>query len=329
MVSKTNKKNRLCRRRRTRRRTENRQRKMPKPVREIYGRHRPGGNGHKYYVDCSTNVDKLIATQVLSSNKIRTIMSGVKNEGDTHREIIAKVTKMSKKNTNLVEYQYGKLLQDIRGFIRYICLVTCTTHLQNPETVTLPSQICDKEPKPGGKTSTILIMPYYKDGSMEEFAWKESDVAMCKSCLQQIVLSLYHAFKHHGFLHNDLHFNNVLLEKTEESTVTYDDITVPTHGYKICIMDFDNSYVVDFADETKHEYFWYDLRNLFSRFTDLPIIFQLEAYNQITQFVLDGCTKRKSVHACVELLPLIDQLQLDCMRPRYQPYVYKRYNHHN
>ena len=65
--------------------------------------------------------------------------------------------------------------------------------------------------------------------------------------VSQIVLALAYAQRNYGFVHNDLHGNNVMYVKTHEEYLYYKHsgvcYRVPTYGYILKIIDFDRAVV--------------------------------------------------------------------------------------
>jgi len=63
-----------------------------------------------------------------------------------------------------------------------------------------------------------------------------------RSVLSQVTLSLAIAERSLQFEHRDLHWGNVLVQKTSESTLTYmldgTEMSIDTHGVKVTIIDF-------------------------------------------------------------------------------------------
>ena len=227
-------------------------------VRELCARHPwtryVGGNQrNKFYINCDK--DDLKATGVLSTNALRTILRAAKLH-DVGPEIVVKISNQA---TILNEYNIGKRNQEIPGFIRYICYLSCESNI-GPLTE-FPAEICKKE-EGGSRQQHILVMPYYKLGDMKLFPWNESNLDAFKSCMKQIVVSLYRAYQECHFVFNDLHFGNVLLDVTEEGYV------------RTVLMDFENSVLSPTANPLNHKFFWWDIMNICVRIkTDLRIEF--------------------------------------------------------
>lgn len=93
-----------------------------------------------------------------------------------------------------------------------------------------------------------IIMPYYELGSFKDFNWNDYNNVLYTSTAQ-ILSSYLCAYHLAGFIHNECHLGNYLIDKTDDLSYTYeiDDniINVPTHGIKIYVMDFETS-IFDF-----------------------------------------------------------------------------------
>ena len=83
------------------------------------------------------------------------------------------------------------------------------------------------------------------------------------------------AYKLCGFLHNDLHLDNILVKKTKKETFNYKfknekdknkdiEINIKADGYKIVIMDFESS-MINVKDKDGLEFYWKNLYNMVSR----------------------------------------------------------------
>jgi|688.fasta_scaffold03851_14 hypothetical protein len=72
---------------------------------------------------------------------------------------------------------------------------------------------------------------------------KRSEVRL--ACLTQVVFALAYAQRNYGFVHNDLHVNNVMYVRTSSQFLYYTHAgsfyKVPTYGYLMKIIDFDRA----------------------------------------------------------------------------------------
>jgi len=278
--------------------------------------HKRGNNNDKYYIDCSINYDKFIATKILDNTEMRILFYGLLQEHNINEKIVAKIMKRTKKNTNRIEYNYGKLLENIEGFIRFICLLECKTNIHKIHNKTEETEEIEEKSiciNTGGIQKEILISPYYEVGSMENFYWNETNIPIFKSCLKQIILSFYYAYKMHRFIHNDFHYGNVLLEETNENEIRYEYIIVETNGYKTVIMDFDNSYI-----DADVRYFWEEIMDVFEKITlYINIVFIQKPLYDIKQLLYSLYKENNNnIDKCFEIVGMIDLLELDFIKQR-------------
>jgi len=114
-------------------------------------------------------------------------------------------------------------------------------------------------------------MPFICNGSVEKYKWKPGNIHVLNALIIQTVLSLACAFERIGFIHGDLHPGNLLLKPTKRELIKYklgkDAYDVPTFGCKIVLMDFEKS----ITELTEPEYFWSDMRKLFTRLDGLDV----------------------------------------------------------
>ena len=118
-----------------------------------------------------------------------------------------------------------------------------------------------------------------------------------------------YAYINFGFLHNDLHLDNVLFKKTKLEVIKYKDIEIKTNNYKIVIMDYDSSFINVNIDDGV-EYYWNNLGNLFSRI-DYDLNKYIIAINNIaiTTFINNARSNKYNPNRTIELLRLIDNLE--------------------
>lgn len=174
------------------------------------------------------------------------------------------------------EFNIGKQLKNIPGFIKYIAFIRCHDDSYIPKTnqeITEEIQLTKKSRKDvitmklknenicqgSSDMKQLLIMPYYNI-SIGNSTWNESQSNQLKSLFEQILWSCYVAFNKYGFIHNDMHLQNFFAEETDAIYSTYDfvvmgepkQIKINTHGLKIIIMDFERSITNDYPLATRH-----------------------------------------------------------------------------
>jgi tRNA A-37 threonylcarbamoyl transferase component Bud32 len=91
-------------------------------------------------------------------------------------------------------------------------------------------------------------------------SWSDLDINEVKSALLQTIAAYITAFSKLGFVHCDLHCNNVLLRKTKKTQVTYGDghIQLQTYGILAFVNDFEHSKL----GEKDHEQIIWDVDDL-------------------------------------------------------------------
>jgi len=283
----------------------------------------------KYYVNCDevTEDPNSLELNTLFQYKDDThvIQATVKkylNLPEFNNEIVIKMAKSNK--TIAKEYDIGKTIQYIPGFVRFICMFQC---YDNNSADRLPRQICRSPVKNDETKKLVILMPYYQLGSIKNYPWKVEETRILKSLLKQIVASTYTAFKTKGFLHSDLHLDNILITESADSMIIYAlDIMISTEGYKIVITDFELSFVGIENTLDNRKFFWDDLLNMFSRLYELNTISPTNLESTLA-FLSYARSENSPIHKAMELFRLIDDLkfrELDTTRItlKYNPDIY-------
>ena len=204
---------------------------------------------HKFYLSsCQTkitnrtpttegwlNVLKLIKLDISDYDKSRILLGVLRNYGEI-------VVKIGDSDDIQKEYDIGRRLQHIKGYIKYICFFQCNDNFRNfpsPNSFTL----CKGE----GQQMKVILMPYFPLGSIAGFSWLNYSIQLFHSCLKHATLSMITAFFTLGIIHGDFHIGNVLLKKTNLKSISYHisalnfTSNIDTHGFRTWIMDFENS----------------------------------------------------------------------------------------
>lgn len=232
--------------------------------------------GNKYHIDCnelSNNTDNIeISDAIRYKNDVSVLTGVIKNikskqipEIKNTRHIVAKIGYSNK--TLEKEWQIGNMLNGIPGYINYICLFECFDDSYKKEK---PTRICNAEKKPENNKK-VLLMPYINEGSVKSFKWSVDKFDILRSVIIQSIMSALVAYQKIGFIHGDFHLDNILLKKTKKTYIEYTletdkgikIIKIPSNGYKIVIMDFENSWIV--KPNECIELFWANLSNMISR----------------------------------------------------------------
>lgn len=299
--------------------------KLNKKHYKIYG-------GTKYFIDCSNIIyqsNSIFPTDILKNINDISIIKAVINYTKhikKNKNIVIKIAHKDK--TNIKEYQTGETLKSINGFIKYICLFNCFDDTYNFININkkIPDKICTAD-NIGNNDNNILIIPFINGSSIRNYKWNLDNINILKSLLKQCIISLMYAYIDYGFLHNDLHLDNIMFKKTKTENIKYKDLEIKTEGYKIVIMDFDLSFIgVDKIDGI--EYYWNNLYNLFSRIiTDLnKYITPTKNDDIIISFIRNAGLNKYIPNRTIELLDLIDKLEfklsIPLTVPIYNPFVY-------
>jgi len=245
-------------------------------------KHFKADGANKYHVDCNEleknpSIIPIVFEKVILNKNDSTILQSIisdKNITSKHKNIVVKIGKLNK--TIEKEYQIGKYLEKLQltGFINYICLFNCYDNTYNNiELNKTDKSVCSAK-KEEDNLKTVLIMPYIQEGSLKNFKWNSDKYHVLKSVLLQTIMSVFLAYQSCGFLHNDLHLDNILIKKTkkesfsyqleDEKTKTIHNFNIKTYGYKIVIMDFESSMIV-IKNKDGIRTYWNNLLNMISR----------------------------------------------------------------
>lgn len=259
------------------------------------GTRRFGGALHKYYIQC-----KELSIQHPTSlhiNNERAIVKALLEDG-MGRKNQHIVVKIGSSDTLKKEYTIGQTLKHIPGFIRYICAMTCNDNLtrysENPHAEICRGSLTDSK-------MNVIVMPYYNLGSIRTYDWVNHPDQF-KSTLKQLFISLYLAFVQYGFLHSDIHLDNVLLSRTQKQSIRYNETyTIPTNGIRIQIMDFEKSFIS--VARTEVRALFYDYRRIL---LDIEFAAKLEfdALHEMQSYVQDST----SLERIPGLLQKVDEI---------------------
>ena len=195
------------------------------------------GSG-KFYLNCSKRITKESPTTESWLKILRELKpTNFKDDNrvllgvlEKHKNVVIKIGE----SMNLKkEYDFCELLEQRRvdGFVKFICYFSCNDNYKDHHGST--STLCNG---PGNKMK-CLVMKYYLHGSIRDKKWTKDNFHILKSLLSQSVIAIINAYQMCGIIHNDLNGGNILIDTTKKSTL-YD---IPTHGYKIVIMDLENA----------------------------------------------------------------------------------------
>lgn len=287
---------------------------MSKNIIKLNKKHYKKNGGTKYFINCSDidlEKDSILLEKSLKNQNDISIIKAVinyKKHVKKNKHIVIKIAHNDR--TNKKEYDISKTLQQINGFIKYICLFNCfdDTYYYINDNKKLPDKICTAN-NIEQNNNIILIAPYITGGSIRNYKWNLENIHILKSLLKQSIMSLTEAYIKFGFLHNDLHLDNILLKKTKIKEIVYDNATIDTNGYKIIIMDFDSSFIG--VDTTKSlQAYWLNIGNMLSRITfDLGhSILPDTPDDKINYFIRYAIHNNLDSSESIRLLHLIDDL---------------------
>jgi hypothetical protein len=194
----------------------------------------------KYYLDfCNANVlnnkntrNWLIIKNILLNSKVV--------EGIMFKTNTKVVVKIGEKINIDKEYDINFQLKHLKGFVRYLtklnfssveylCKFSCKDNLDkyiSKEDPDINSGMCE----PNGKNQTnAIIMPYYELKSILNYSWNKENFILFKKLIKDTIKILLDANAEIGFLHNDVHLENIMLKnKQDEIQVKIIDFELST-----------------------------------------------------------------------------------------------------
>jgi serine/threonine protein kinase len=162
-------------------------------------------------------------------------------EMSNKNKVVVKITK----NLDLLRIKYiNYLVQQLPNFPKVYCVLECDENESNFDANYLKvNGFCNKS---SDKFKIILeIMKLYPN-KLSEYKNKLS-IEQIKPILKQLFYALIYAFELRGFIHGDLHIENILINK-QKKELTY---IIKNNKYKLnideecIIMDFDKSITYD------------------------------------------------------------------------------------
>jgi hypothetical protein len=299
---------------------------MPKLHRSSYApASSVNGGSIKYFIKCTPS--SLSSIETIDAKAERAILSAVLNDGHVRKSQNVVVKLGISRNLKTEYSTASKLYKKIPGFVKYICGFECpddVARYSNHAQSTKPASLCLSS-ESGADQVYVLVMPHIAKGSMLAYSWNTRNFPMLKSCLKQVVLSLATAFEMFGFLHSDVHLENILIRSTSKEQIAYDiaNVSIPSHGVQVCIMDLEYAFMN--ARPTETIMFFKDIKHLFSDIS-YRLKLDLEGFNAIETFLLERTFKPRALHDAYRLLPMIDAMVFKgVQKPRtieYDPNVF-------
>jgi hypothetical protein len=262
---------------------------------------RSGGgdkDSEKYFISCKDPKDThswLQGIDTLKLTETQAIIQSLISDGIVRKNTKV-VIKIGTSQTIRKEYAIGRVLRGLPSYMRFICLMQCRDNVTRYKN-TRQNVICSQEVD--DPLNNVLVMNFIPYGSFRNYPWDTKDNLLFTSCLKQIIISLYLAFVQHGFLHTDIHLDNVLIKKTKKSSIYYnEDFQVQTYGLAICIMDFENAFMP--VDTALTHAFWEDIAHVFH---DIRYVMKLRFEKQHQLEVL--IDRKKDTHDAIDIRPLL------------------------
>jgi serine/threonine protein kinase len=198
-----------------------------------------GGMINKFKLNCDQDKDKwlnLIKLLYKSHNNTALIIEGLYNNT---KNIVLKVGFL---NAIEKEFEIANKLKEFPNFLRYYCIFNCNDSIMNiinNQHMISNYKMCNYGNNPVG----ILTMNYYKLGSIGNYLWNKINLNILKNVLRQTIFSVLYVYEKIGFIHGDLHPNNVLLKDAKTDEITFGSEILKINTFEVRIMDFEKSKV--------------------------------------------------------------------------------------
>lgn len=172
-------------------------------------------------------------------------------------KVIVKIT--NGKQDNILEI--NKIIKNMPNIVQTYCSFSCLENLDDLDfKYDNVDGFCNS--KDSETIITLEIMKKYKNGSLNKYKYK-LELTEVINIIKQLLLAQLHIFNKIGFLHNDIHLSNILIEKMKDPIeIKYKIDMEYKNKYRIkiksnfipIISDFDKSSVYQNGYLTKEEY---------------------------------------------------------------------------
>lgn len=171
-------------------------------------------NSTKYYLsNCQANIDNNVDKNTKDFLVINRI---IKNPGifkgifENNKNVVLKLAE----NDFFInkEYIISKYLYDngYDGFVRFLCKFSCQDNLSKYSKIDENVYVCDSN---GKVKITALLMNEFELGSIKNYHWTKDNIDILKDLLKQTLTVLFKVSKETGFIHKDLHADNIMITK--------------------------------------------------------------------------------------------------------------------
>ena len=146
------------------------------------------------------------------------------------------------------EYSIGEILDKLNlpTFLSFNCMFSCNDDFKSLDSKSINNNTANRKYlcKKDGDKLVILVMPNVKLGAIYTYEWQTNNFKILQNILKHIVMSMLYSRYTLGFVHGDLHKDNVLLKKTTRKTLLYGELgSLDVLGYIPIIMDYDKSFI--------------------------------------------------------------------------------------
>ena len=279
-------------------------------------------NTFKYKLECQDIIDKsvnpetkdwlMLQNQIIHDSDEYTLFNALLEQ---NKQIVVKIGPEKLKN----EFEIGKMIESLKipTFLVYNCMFNCLDdfykmdgktqkekHLEHINTKR--KYLCKKE----GKPIYILVMPYINNGVFYNYDWNRDNFLILKNVIKHIFISIVYASLTIGFIHNDLHLNNIMIQKTKRKKINFGDFySLDVIGGIIpIIMDYDKSIIHGIS--VNYSLVYNDLINIFN-LLNTQLKLKIDFTGILSLFILMIKKNEKiTKEICDEIIGKIDKLEI-------------------
>ena len=274
-------------------------------------------NSFKYVINCQSKINPTspetrewleIKKLIEHSSPDYKLFTGIL---DKHKDIVVKIG--SAKLIN--EYKIGMLLDSLKlpTFLSYYCNFSCLDDLKSKKNNVSRKYLCKKD----GEPITVLLMPYIKMGSIQTYKWGCDNFHIMLNIFKHIIKSLSYARKNMGFVHNDLHFGNVLLQPTRRKNIDYGEFgELEVFGIIPVIMDYDRSIIYETNEPSKPN-LYHDFKRIIEGISqDTNVVFRHIEFSSVNNSFYDNAI---TPIICNKICDAIDKIKIDHLKSERPP----------